>query len=717
MSTRTPFTFEKGLKTSISRTQVPDGGLDIAENVTYRPRDNAITPCEGRALVGGGGHGAKWFVPLEWDSILSTVSPNKRELFYSSQNRYRSIPPAASVDDPRVTHALASTFTTTDPLVEEPDVVAFARDQYLFGGQRAQWIRRADGIQEIVPAALAPNQVALYASALTSTDPGWTPGGYYIFFTWYDSVRKVESGIYPGVVRGYGQELQSGVVGRYATASGSFISDGFFYVPTGGVGHILVYVNQAAFDSMALLNPTCDKIRMYITLPDVSAGAPSVVAKWYTGRALLNGANPFLGSRVTLVRREEAIATIQASAPVTVPGTLPIDPHYSLLNIYPWEVTDGAPSFKVSRVTIENSSVASVRTFSRPRANTAASFNGSIVMNDLDNPQRFWWTWPDDPHSIPPTFFGDIQSDATDEIVAIRTVRSRCGIFTRAGVHRLNYLPTSADVNFREGRLAEQISTNGLVSRRAVTRFSVGGKLDSLAWASAQGIYRTESLYECIELTPDLDWAALVGPPNALGQSILVDDPNWQRLWFFYNPAGGIPDRALLLHYAGMTDDVFPLTGPIWRPGGVKSASLVTMEDGTQRVVALDTAGSFYYEGIGYADASVSESALPWRVRTGRKYLAERGVSCQAHQALLSVDSAVPGDVLVNFERGLQSAPAPDKQVAFTFPSPDDVLLIRDLNTPFEHTSLTLVGEAGNFRINSLTIDWDPLARSPRRSV
>lgn len=279
-----------------------------------------------------------------------------------------------------------------------------------------------------------------------------------------------------------------------------------------------------------------------------------------------------------------------------------------------------------------------------PSASTGDVFQESLVLNDLADPRKLRFSYPGLPHSFPSTFYVNLETREADRIVALRTVGSVLGIVTTRGVWRLNWLPRTSDVDFSRGdMLTPVVGDFGASNAAAVTRFSPPGAPIMLAWAGSTGLYSSD-LYDWRELVPQFDWSSV-----GVGQKILVNNPYKSRLELY------VPSKnaCWYIHYhpSLLQDGIYPVTGPMERPGGLGAAAFMQTSDTTGLV--LSSAGDeLYYEAQGGTDAATG-ATLAAQISTREMYLAGMGQEFKVERLLLHTkESWISNPIVVQGTHG-----------------------------------------------------------------
>lgn len=218
--------------------------------------------------------------------------------------------------------------------------------------------------------------------------------------------------------------------------------------------------------------------------------------------------------------------------------------------------------------------------YNPPDSTTIESFQGSIVANDIANQTTFRWSLPGEPESWPSTYTATLTTRKDDNITCIRAVNNILLVGTPNELHRVNYLPTEADTDFREGIAHETIAGDcGIVGPLAAVRFSraaghtyrgfIGGGVGSLgggthlAFVSYHNLMVTDGV-TITYLNRDIRISDFIDPAH-ISQCVFRNYPKEQWLVLFYTPIGGtFNSKALIFSYDQLKDDgTLRAIGPI----------------------------------------------------------------------------------------------------------------------------------------------------------
>lgn len=234
-----------------------------------------------------------------------------------------------------------------------------------------------------------------------------------------------------------------------------------------------------------------------------------------------------------------------------------------------------------------------------PISSTGDVFNGSLVLNDVSNPNRVVWSIPTKPEYFPELYRDDLETSRT--VTNIKTVNNRLVVCTTSAKWRYNYLPSQLDAQFTTGRAREAISLqNGCINPQcaALVQNESGNAL--LAVAGYNGIFATDG-YSDIEWTSDFDWSGyFVGKDWTTMHPVLVNNPQLWELTFIYRYTS-TQTLALKLHYhpRHMKNGRPKITGPHEynntansSPGMVASAVVVPLSSGNHASYLLYDTGN-----------------------------------------------------------------------------------------------------------------------------
>jgi hypothetical protein len=233
-----------------------------------------------------------------------------------------------------------------------------------------------------------------------------------------------------------------------------------------------------------------------------------------------------------------------------------------------------------------------------PSCTTMDEFQGSLCVNDLNDPRKGSYSIPGKYSSFPR---GSHFINFNDDIVAIVTIEKKQGWLCRHSTYAVNWLPRQSDSDFSRGTIKELLSpTRGCVSVAAQTKVMWPGYGAACVWVSDDGIYISDWVRVPERITPQLAWP-MGGVPE---QMKLVDDPDRSRLEL-YVPVGDHVDQYYLYYDVPHLQGIIPaIVGPNPRTA-VAAATQALVADGSRRIVTSDRVGSLFYEDIGHQDTSM----------------------------------------------------------------------------------------------------------------
>jgi hypothetical protein len=175
-----------------------------------------------------------------------------------------------------------------------------------------------------------------------------------------------------------------------------------------------------------------------------------------------------------------------------------------------------------------------------PAASTGAIFDGSLVINSKNEPNKLYYSVPGYPDYFPTdVYWFELPGVHNDRITYIGTINGRLVVGTRGNLWRINYLPSQDDASFQRGQAIDLISDSvGIVNPASACTFTnANGQLE-LAFVDANGVYSTDG-YSVRKLSQDLLWVGnngVVATSMAANNNIytairgLVNDPRTQTL-------------------------------------------------------------------------------------------------------------------------------------------------------------------------------------------
>jgi len=175
-----------------------------------------------------------------------------------------------------------------------------------------------------------------------------------------------------------------------------------------------------------------------------------------------------------------------------------------------------------------------------PIASCGAMFQGALVTDSKDTPNRLYYSLPGFPDAFPKdVYWLELPGVNNDKITSINVVNDRLVVGTRGNLWRINYLPNQDDAGFSRGEAVSLVSGSiGIVNPAAACVFTNQSGQQELAFVDANGIFSTDG-YAIRKLSQDLLWVgpsikAVMSPTNATSvYSIikgLINDPRTQTL-------------------------------------------------------------------------------------------------------------------------------------------------------------------------------------------
>lgn len=682
----------RGLWTSTDPAVSPEGALQLAQNARYRPGDLAIWQSEGRQKVGDGSHGS---VPaltgIQWDpgSTVDGIQAELSQILYVNANVLKTIPALSSASDP----GMNSKRTVSVPSGVIPDLlsghlatVQYANEHFvLTGGDNLKLIRNATG-QVGRRHGMKVNEQKFFSlgtSPLGGSTLDITPGWYYFWWNWYDSVDDVEG--------------TSTVDASSAFTTATSQTD------------INIRLNITASDFTTTRPANADSIRLY------TSGPWDVALATYTNPPGITNPWP-IGYRLATI----PINTLIADGSVTIGlttyyaiaiTTTAIAARYDVIVTQTeWDnLALVFPPMDIVTIAVDSEGAATGKNGPPPKATTGDSFEESLCLNDVEDKRKVRFSFPGDPDAFPAVYFINFETAELDEVVAIRTLGNKLGVFLTNSIHRVNWLPAQSDFDFGRGRVKDEVvAGKGTFWHKSVTKFDMPGKGPLLAYVARTGVYATD-LFSEIKLTRRLDWPGITRGLS-LSRAILLNDPDEERLIL------GIGSVWYYLHYDPdhLDEDGIPaITGPIQRPRGIQAADLVRLADGARIVVSSEGSGLFY-EGRGFSDAAAPESTLLWDVKTRDIYPA--GVGEEATMSTFlghlkpSLLSAGSWNLKVNAFLATQSSPV--VKIADTISIAERQLKITSARALFEFYNVEMSGvtEGAGMAVNFVGVEYEPLS-------
>ena len=211
-----------------------------------------------------------------------------------------------------------------------------------------------------------------------------------------------------------------------------------------------------------------------------------------------------------------------------------------------------------------------------PIASMGDTFQGSLVVNDVNHGSFIRYSLPDEPESFPMPYRMRMGTKRKGKITALKTFKQVLIVGMERAIKRINYLPKEVDTDFTQGAglSHEDISnTHGIVGPDAICDFDMPGIGPAVAYVSTVGLRFTTGV-DSRALNTDVILKDLVHP-DYWDKCMLRAFPNQKWLVLYYVPKGtthGIRSKSLCYSYSedhikgGATIVLSgnpPLTGPL----------------------------------------------------------------------------------------------------------------------------------------------------------
>jgi len=199
-----------------------------------------------------------------------------------------------------------------------------------------------------------------------------------------------------------------------------------------------------------------------------------------------------------------------------------------------------------------------------PDSTTIDTFQGSLIANDVANPSQIRWSLPGEPEAWPLSYSATMTTRKDDTVTCVKRLNTIMIVATKEEVHRLNYLPSEADTDFKEGLSHETLSEDlGIVGPLAAVRYSRPGGGTHLAFVSFGGFHDTDGVTVDF-LTRDIKVRNFIDP-TYISKCIFRNYPKERWLVLFYTPVGGTYNsKALIFTYDQLKEDgSLRVIGPI----------------------------------------------------------------------------------------------------------------------------------------------------------
>jgi hypothetical protein len=286
-------------------------------------------------------------------------------------------------------------------------------------------------------------------------------------------------------------------------------------------------------------------------------------------------------------------------------------------------ISPGLPDgeiYQTVTVTLDNITQMFPRNGPIPIATTADIMEDSMIMNDVSDRSKVWFTFPDNIDQMPYTNFIRFETKGADEVQWVRFLGRGAIVALRDSIWRIDTLPQPVDASFQISRVKTQLEgAHGGIGTLTVAPFSFGQR-NLLAYVSRAGIMVTDGETWWI-LTGDVDWQTRVDITK-LNQAFLMNNPIDFRLEFTYTPLGGaVNSETMFLHYhpshakeSATGSELVKVTVPVKRGGRGKTVANV---GGADIVFSAQTDGKIYHEWVGLVDPL---GDIEFDVQTGDKF-------------------------------------------------------------------------------------------------
>ena len=170
-----------------------------------------------------------------------------------------------------------------------------------------------------------------------------------------------------------------------------------------------------------------------------------------------------------------------------------------------------------------------------PSSSTGDLFQDSLVVNDLSDPSKMYYSFPGEPESFPSVYYLNFETRENDAITLIKVVNNRLVVGLNGSLWRVNYLPSERDATFDRGKATECITKSyGVVNPMCACTFMPDGASELLAFVSNQGIHYTDG-YNFTTLTDGVDWRTDCLSTSSTSTPIaLINDKENCILRFYY---------------------------------------------------------------------------------------------------------------------------------------------------------------------------------------
>lgn len=221
-----------------------------------------------------------------------------------------------------------------------------------------------------------------------------------------------------------------------------------------------------------------------------------------------------------------------------------------------------------------------------PKASIGDIFQGSLVLNDVEDESMIRYSYPDNIDAFPSIYFLNFETADQDRVSLIKTVGNNLVVSLRSRLFRVSYLPRDVDAEFDRGRAIEEIdSTIGVVGPSAGIVFTMADGTPLLFGVSNLGPFVTDG-YRVRPATQALNWEKLVDRTH-MDNVIVINNPQYSEILVYYVPLGsGTPTvltKYLRFNYHPShlkEDGTMKVIGPC--DCDVRSAALAVLRDSTR---------------------------------------------------------------------------------------------------------------------------------------
>ena len=305
-------------------------------------------------------------------------------------------------------------------------------------------------------------------------------------------------------------------------------------------------------------------------------------------------------------------------------GTNELKLDHLKVKIYHSGADDDGRASRYETIVIQSPGSTNSEPYSRdsepPVATTGTIFQDCLVTNDVENPRWLRYSVPGEPDSFPTPYVVTLETDRSDEIVAMVGREDRLVVGMKKHIVRVQTLPLGTDFDFNQGRVWSIVTTRlGVAGPRAMIPIQADGTTRTVLFIDpVQGPYATNG-YECWPVASGLDWEAMVNP-SLIEQCQFVDYPKYAQVILYYAAKGSSKINArLIMHYdqnhVGEDGRSMKVTGPCNLPNG-GAAGQMTISGAVSHLYG-DDVGRVYVEDRG---TDPSPATFSFRAATGDIY-------------------------------------------------------------------------------------------------